>query len=246
MAMFKETPSATDDRARYFQSNEILSERDLGDEKKSYWVAAVPLLYLRVIPQAPTKLLSRVDAYDILLQSALKPLCTYNGHSTGRNAYGAISLSCDGRQIPSATQLFRNRELWGFDAVILEGKQRLVDGEELPVIPSFRYEQVLTSALYHYVKVARDSLGISAPVTVEAGASPIPGYHMSMGGMFGMPGPVHDDAVFHRATLSEFTAEAIDGVLLGIFEEFFDAVGERRPIAFNGFPGEVAGTMLPG
>jgi hypothetical protein len=36
--------------------------------------------------------------------------------------------------------------------------------------------------------------------------------------------------------LNSYAIEEVSRVLLAIFEDFFDAVGERRPTGFRGFP----------
>jgi hypothetical protein len=72
-------------------------------------------------------------------------------------------------------------------------------------------------------------------MTVEAGISRVKGYRMAMGGGT-FWGSVNKQDIQSRHELKSLEAGEIDRVLLAIFDDFFDAVGKRRPPNFRGFP----------
>jgi hypothetical protein len=72
-------------------------------------------------------------------------------------------------------------------------------------------------------------------LTVEAGGVGLRGYYMAMPRL-NYWGPIHDDEVYLRQKLTDFSADAVNSVLLAIFEQFFDACAAKRPDHFNGFP----------
>ncbi len=173
---------------------------------------------------------------DLLWQHNVGPLRrdAAEGFNPGRNRHGGIVYAGhpDDGLIRSSTQLFRSREIWGLDWWTLRNRRK---GDDAPYIPSGAYEEVFASGLNRYLEFANKYLGLSFPLTVEAGGVGMKGYYMGMGQLEYL-GPIHDDEIFVRRKLTEFSAEEVNAFLLAIFEQFFDACAAKRPDHFNGFP----------
>jgi hypothetical protein len=140
-----------------------------------------------------------------------------------------------------ATQLFRNREIWGFDSVLLADKGRGSRG-----FPTLSVEQTLVAGLRQYVKFAVDKLGLTPPFTVEGGATGVKGFVLHMPGTFPSERewrPVVDDFVSWRGMLRSTEPAEVDRVLLAIFDALFDGAGHRRPNGLYGFPGPTPGAF---
>jgi hypothetical protein len=235
---------ATVSPAHYWQPEEVLVLPDEKNGMTELRCGNPTLLFLRVWPRTMLPQLPEHETMALLWGSRVWALNDRLGNfSPARNRYGSIAYGLDRQraQILSATQLFRSREIWGFDATCLADTTVGSSGEELHIIPSVAYEKMLAGALHRYLTLARDSLDYTEGAIVEAGASNVEGFHMAVNlQQFGkrLLGPVHRQHIVKRAILADWSGERIDSVLLSIFEEFFDAVGARRPSNFAGFPGK--------
>lgn len=131
--------------------------------------------------------------------------------------------------IQSSTQIFPNRELWGIDSTLLA---------ERDFIPSKAFEDMVSSGVGCYVTFAMENLGYKFPIIIEAGATGVQGYRIAMGNEYFNPywGPIYVNEICLRQELIDGEKENLHSVLLKIFEEFFDATGQRRPKDFNNFP----------
>ena len=219
-------------KSQYFGSGEVLAYREIKGVRHDYRFAAVPLLYLRVIPTKRKKELRNAEIQNLIYGIKLLPLNfgSSDGGSQEMNQYGGMTFSFDGEnKLLTSTQLFSNREIWGIDATML------VNGKS---IPSLSYEQVLNNGLRHYLEFAQNYLHLEYPVIIEAGASSVRGFSMAMGPRYREQywGKVMAPDIKSRQKLPEYTEEAVNRVLLKIFEDFFDAVAAERPPNFNGFP----------
>ena len=121
--LFQRTPAVANDASRYFQSKDAIVERQGNyiQSAASFSVQDGPLLYLRVSSLKPVKLLSFPDALDATEHGQLCPFSQERGSSTMVvNSFGAISYNAieDQNRVLSATQLFKNGELWGFNAYL--------------------------------------------------------------------------------------------------------------------------------
>ncbi len=225
--------------AEYFGLEEVLVKRktmDVEDDTLFYGPGA--LIYLRVIPKEAMEPLKESEISDLIRDLKVLPLHLRKDGSLfyERNKYGGMTFSFkveDGREsLLSSTQIFRNRELWGINSMLLaRGKN----------IPSGSYEQVLRAGLYNYVNFAEKLLGYKCPFIVEAGATGVEGYRMAMGPEYIdlYWGPITLPEIRSRHELVDTKQESINSILLKIFEDFFDATGTRRPQGFNGFPANV-------
>jgi hypothetical protein len=230
MTAFKEMPAAQDNPARYFKAGEILVESfdsfEINKPKmpQSYSVAADPLLYLRLIPCEPITKISRATACDIMRN--MKPLRVGKSYSDP-NEYGAISYAHHSDKVTAATQLFMTGELWGFNSSLLDAGAIVLSSRYGGQVQSIT--SVLESGLRHYIDVARDRLGVKAPVIVEAGAAPVRGYLMRERETDAYPRLVRTNTIQHRKTLPDFSDGAIDKMLADIIAAFYDAAGEHPP-----------------
>jgi hypothetical protein len=216
--------------AQYFEDGAVLAEREnMNGLQLRYRVGS--FLYLRLIPTLAMPMLREPQIADLVYGIQLRPLnmSAANGGCHGRNSFGGITYDFEANEgfIITSSQIFFNRELWGIDTAVLDESKKYIPGEA--------FERVLDSGLRHYVQFGAEKLELTSPVTVEAGISRVKGYRMAMGrGAFG--GPVNRSDIQSRHELRSFDISEINRVLLEIFEDFFDAVGKRRPPNFRNFP----------
>lgn len=227
--------------AHYFDLQETIIPPDLGRNWKELRCRNPLLLYLRIHPSKVLPDLTEREAGSLLWEHSVGPLRSGSGYSDARNRYGGITYHGDREagEVVTATQLFRSREIWGFDASILTKRtSESRTGNMVPYIPSQAHEEIIAHGLGRYLKFLRDVLECPLPMMVEAGASNVEGFYMAMGSNFYEPlwGPVHRQHIQKRSELVSWDDGAVNDVLLGIFEEFFDAVGAQRPPHLNGFP----------
>ena len=239
-ALFEALP-ATVSPAHYFDPNELLVPEDVMRGWPGSRCVETALLYVRMYPKVAVERWSVSETSDLLSNSDVGPMRRGigNGWSPTRNRFGGIVYSSYGeeRNILSCTQVFRTREVWGFEVETLmhtgEYNRKIVQ-----VIPARQYEEVFSDAIKRYLNFAKSSLAYSLPVIVEAGASNVKGFYMEMAPKYveRLWGPINHDHIQKRCELVGWDKKDVDQLLLEIFEEFFDAVGERRPAGLNGFP----------
>jgi hypothetical protein len=217
--------------AQYFKDGDVLAEREnMGGLQLRY--QSGPLLYLRVIPTRVMPRLRDSEIRDLVFGIQLKPLNaeTRGGGYWGRNPYGGITYDftreADVGQIITSSQIFPNRELWGIDTTLFDESKH---------IPCVAFEKTLDAGLRYYLQFSREKLKIESPIVVEAGISRVNDFKMAM------DNHTYGDRIYKRdiqsrQTLRSFENSEIDCVLLAIFEDFFDAVGEHRPANFRDFP----------
>lgn len=246
---FVPTPSIVGDPSRYFDPTKPLVSRGspfARGRQQEFRVPRTPLLYLRISPLKALPPLKRADAVDLIRQEPLRLDPLYyrpTGASFEANEYGALVFDANYDQgtILLGAQLFLNREIWGFNATLL-------DPDERKGIPTLAVERTLAAKLPQYLEFARSKLGVAAPVRIEGGASGIRGYAIYMPSNYIERewGPIQDDRISWSGTLVSFDPAEVDAALLNIFDAFFDAGGVRRPTGLYKFPGSVAGTMPQG
>ena len=112
----------SNDPSRYFNESEPIVQIN-GNSRQPAATLTVQkgaLLYLRLSPTKQRPLLSFPDAHDFVKSGQLRPFTDdWSSTGTAANAFGAIAHG-DVREESffRATQLFRNGELWGFDAYL--------------------------------------------------------------------------------------------------------------------------------
>jgi hypothetical protein len=219
--------------AKYFDYGEALAERKYSGGVLRVAYDSGPLLYLRVIPGSQVKPLKRNEAKDIAFGIKIEPLNNKvgKGASWDLNSYGAITFTypdfSENGKVFTTSQIFLNREIWGLDTVLLHGSKS---------IPIRYVEEVFEYALRHYLYVAEHLLQLRPPIVVEAGAAEVRGSRMILDNNY-FRQLVHDNEIKSRHVLNNFEKQTVDAILLAIFEDFFDAAGEKRPVNFRGFPG---------
>lgn len=228
--------------AHYFDPDEELVPED----RERGWAALTcpykSLLYIRMHPEIAVPQLPEKQAATLLWEHQIAPLHTGgDGHSNDRNRYGGIIYSSDrkSRFVWSATQLFRSKEIWGVDASVMAGSIKDDrSGDMLQVISGRACEEIIAYGVKSYLKFAREVLDYPLPVMVEVGASNAEGYYMGGVVRYFDPhwGPVYRDHIQKRCVLEDWGNEAVNEILLSIFEEFFDAIGRGRPDNLHGFP----------
>ena len=101
------------------------------------------------------------------------------------------------------------------------------------------FEKLFEDTLRHYVDVAERLLNLNPPLLVEAGAAEVSNFTM-LGPSYYPDrrdwGNIYSNEIKSRHTLSSLEKQAVDKILLAIFEDFFDAIGVKRPENFRNFP----------
>jgi hypothetical protein len=242
---FVPTPSTSGDAARFVEAGEIIvNEQGPGGDTYRYAMPSGPLLYLRLTPTKMLEPLRRAEA--VKLVKSVEPFYDRpRAKGMATNAHGALSYSSNhqGQLVLCGTQLFLNRELWGFDSVMLRGRE-----DRPKLFPMLSVESTFALRLPEYLRLATEKLGMSPPFTVEAGATGVKDFGLLMPSNFVERnwGPVHSNQIVWRDTIASLDASAVDQVLLAIFETIFDAVGRTRPPSLHGFPGETPGAIPTG
>jgi hypothetical protein len=233
--------------AHYWQPGEVLVPPDRDRGWGELRCDKDALLFLRMWPKTALPQLTEHQASILLLENQVRSLRReFDGYSDARNRYGGIVYASDREagQVLSATQLFRSREIWGFDATCLSRVERSSDGEKFPILPIDICERILVDGLRRYLTCAREALGYPAGAIIEAGASNIHGFQLKMTDGFGNNFlPIYRQHIMKRAVLDDWSDEAVDSVLLSVFEEFFDAAGVPRPANYAGFPQGAIGSI---
>lgn len=221
--------------ATYFEDGEVLEERGQNGDTFHVTYSTDSVLYLRIIPQFTVPPLKQREIKDIIFGIKISPLRrdVGGGARWARNLYGGITFSYekqpDGRNVFTSSQVFLNREIWGLDATLLSDRK---------IIPSVAFEKMYEAALKHYLDIASNLLHLKPPFIIEAGAGGVKDFTMAMGSNYldRYWGPIYQDNIKSRHLLDSIDIKEVDKLLLLIFEDFFDAVGESRPKNFRGFP----------
>ena len=159
--------------------------------------------------------------------------------SVTTNRWGAIAYQQlnDADLILNATQLHRNREIWGFDSYLPDPTNK-AGANGPPGIWAKDMEKAFLSHLKAYIAFANETLGVAPPYDVVAGASHVSNHSLYVPTQFGAEawGPILTDPLVAKRRLHSCDERAQEALLVSIFEAFFDAVGRKRPPNFNGFP----------
>lgn len=191
-----------------------------------------PKFYLRLIPTYETEPLSSAEVYEIVRgPSRVGPMSMRHsdGYFDGRNKYGAIDILLDTQTntILSATQIFRNKEIWGIDRTLLKDGTEI--GSEVSYLPSIAIERVYKSALARYLKTAKERLGLRTPLVMIAGATGVEGFRMAVQNHFDQFSP---PMVLSNIELSaEINSYDQDPstILLPFFRRLWEECGLQRP-----------------
>jgi hypothetical protein len=224
-----ETPFL-DLRGRYWNGKEALIPRDETRKASSdvFWDGR-SVLYFRCIPLFELPELSAREAKDFAID--LVPFLSANGYSRRRNKWGIIScdLSNAGKNIIGATQLFKNREIWGIDATYCEAKTILNDGQEsIRYIPTEALQRNYPSAIDSIRHIAK-KLGYGDQYLIEIGLSGAEGTFLAISRDYdnSFPGPFFDREVYIRKKISDnyHTMQ----IMNDFWEKLFSEVGRDVP-----------------
>ena len=227
-------------RGRYWKLNEPLipkeTDRNLFDDL--YW-SGQRLLYFRCIPMVALPELTAREAHDF--SSSMKPLLYETGYSRKRNRWGAISYdrSRSGELLIGATQLFKNREIWGIDGTYADKVTCPDDEDEEPkmYIPTGAIQREYPHSIDSIRELAK-GLGYGERYTIEMGLSGAEGVHLATSNNFfdRYPGPLFDQEVFIRKAIS---ADYPTMRLMSDFwEKLFAEVGMQVPESLVWKPNE--------
>jgi len=110
-----------------------------------------------------------------------------------------------------------------------------VSSADLWLVAAIGLEKLYVRALRNYVEVASSELGLVLPYTVEMGAVGISGVYLHVpGGPLNtgeFVGPIMQEKIQKRYTLTEISDQAVKQVLRNYFTEFYDlATCERAKV----------------
>lgn len=236
--LYEPIPS-THNLAAYWDEEELLInvDRARGYEDGVHlgYLQDQPLSFLRVWPDEQLPDLTGVELRDYQ-NTAIQPLLgRTGGHSTERNRYGTIAYGgANAGYLIAATQVFKNREIWGTDAHVLRDREEFEHG----FVPTAVFEQGMVQSLDIYLDYAFNRLGYGDRAHVQAGMVNVRDYRLAMPNNFidGMWGPLYED-VTHQGVVVRGDPSTYTAFLLGLFEQMFDVAGATRPDNLHNFPG---------
>lgn len=238
---FEPMPANSDNSSRYFPHGLPLATikgRVPHISDKAFFVPDTPLLYLRLIPTKSMPRLQRAETLELSQQGPVQLVpFWHNGGSMhfAPNEHGAISFdgNYEAGEIFAAAQLFCNREIWAFNSYYLNAQHGDTKG-----IFTRDVEETFARRLRQYIDFSTTKLGVEFPLRIEAGAIGVKGYVLFMPDSYARNqwGPIQTDTVVFRKELNAGDAKSVERLLLGIFQEFFDAAGIRRPKGLHSFP----------
>jgi hypothetical protein len=191
-------------------------------------------LFLRLIPTKTVPAIkSSRNALDMVRSGGLVPL-TYGGGgiSTGRNKYGAFVCSKENDIVHQMTQLFKNRELWGIDAELIDRRRFTTP---FGFFPFEEFEYTFKNSLRNYLAFASNTLKLPLPLRFIAGATDVEGYRMTappgrhFGGYEKYRGAVVDQHIVYPGIIESYDID-ISEALRPFFEKVWEECGLERPI----------------
>ncbi len=226
---------AGDEPSIFFDPAEPIGtyDDDFGGKDTDYRLPMGPKMFLRLYPVKPHDTLSAKEAIDISSQAGLEPMRRAFGTlgiTMVRNKHGVVALGGNSESgiAVAVTQLFKNRELWGIDARMLNfeitGNSTSRGGAYIPCIA---IEQVYTYTLTHYLKFAQEHLQLELPLHFVAGLTGVEGFKMSVGQGF-FSGRMIEQNVIYEAEINDYDAD-VGELLLPFFRHVWEECGIERP-----------------
>ena len=160
------------------------------------------------------------------------PLLYESGYSRSRNKWGMIvyDRSNSGDLLIGATQIFKNREIWGVDATYADAVTSPEDDDEEPkrFIPTGAVQRKYPHAIDSMRQLAA-KLGFGDRYTIEMGLSGAEGVHLAINSRYfeAFPGPLYDQEVFIRKAISA------DYPTMRIMNDFWDKLSRRSDGRFQ-------------
>ncbi len=235
--IYQQVPS-TDNPAMFWSNNEYLVQnvRTNSDEETANltFFNDQPIIYLRLWPSKPLPHFSGQQLGDYKITQVEPLLGRSGGYSTHRNKYGAITFSGQNAgQLISATQVFKNREIWGVEGFILN---RLTD-EDFDYVPTSAFEEGIKRSLNLYLQVAFNKFDYPDVVNVEVGMVNVEDFKLAMPSNYWERfwGPIFENIIV-QTTIDKNDPDTTKTALIKIFDAVFDAAGAKRPQNLYGFP----------
>lgn len=218
-------------RGQYWNPSEPLvpGGKSLREAGELYWYGT-SILYFRCIPLITLPELTALEATRFATE--IRPLVCDSGHSQARNKWGVISYdrSSLGESLLGTAQLFKNREIWGTDAIYSEAETHPNDDDEESIryIPIGDVHRDYPRAINSFREAAQ-KLGYGDRYTIEFGFSGAEGVHLAINRRYSksFPGPFYEREVFIRKTISRSypTMQIMNDFWLKLFSE----VGREVP-----------------
>lgn len=233
-APFERTPS-NGNPAVYWRDGDPLV--DLGRRQLTAPVTA-PMVYLRLSPGTALPPFTGIQIADRVFTHARPLIGEAVPHSNSRNDYGMIhwfrpeTRRDDGEDLPDLfawTQVFRNREIWGINAMHLHAvwnQQIVMD----------HVERTLIDGLQDYLTKA-EAFDYPASVHFEAGIVYVRGMRVSLANGGLRSEPLREHFISHEARFDRRDPAAAKAALLALFDRIFDEAAQHRPKNLGGFPG---------
>lgn len=223
-----ETPS-TGNRGMYWQPSEPLIPAESGRRRQEVFWYAPRILYFRCIPTVALQEFSSREAEDATAE--LWPLLSEGGYSRSRNKWGALShcVASDG-EFMGATQVFRNREIWGVDAYYSNLHNNPEDDDEDPVeyLPTGAIHREYQRSIQSIRRLAA-TIGYGDQYVIEMGLSGAEGVRLAINKRYFDPfvGPIYSNEVYLRKTISvDYPTGAI---MTDFWEKLFAEAGSEVP-----------------
>lgn len=226
-------------RSTFFDASEPFAT-DYGfliEKKRKLYARPGAKLYLRLMPSRPSGELDAKEAEDIARSAQISPMriSGMSGYDHVRNKYGtaAVTGDWDAEDIFAVSQILkRTKELWGIDAFTLRKERWEEYGHGC--LPGGAIEGTLERTLANYLRVAKDHLALSLPLTFEAGVTGVEGYRMAMPSNYieKFCGLMTEDTVFYIGRVDDYDASAKD-LLMPFFEKLWGECALDRPKDVN-------------
>ncbi|WP_375690202.1 hypothetical protein [Pseudooceanicola sp. LIPI14-2-Ac024] len=217
-------------RGQFWEISDVLvpkdTERQLGEDL--YWYGT-SILYFRCIPEIRLPDLSSAEAMEHT--ASLYPLLMDGGCSRRRNKWGAIAFSrlSDGCTLIGATQVFRNRELWGVDTDYSQRMSNPDDEDEEPrhFLPVGAINREYPRTINN-IRKAAEKLSYGDRYTVEMGLAGAEDVYLGINGSFDpWPGPIFEKDVYVRMSVS--ADQPTEDIINAFWSKAFDEAGVSVP-----------------
>lgn len=226
---FSGTPITTNP-STFLQPGETFSPFNrFGQIKGKIELPTVSRLFLRLVPSEPISTIRTKKEVLDLVQKGVRPMVGVDagGWFPGYNQYGGFVCSEEDGKVSALTQLFMTGELWGINARLIE-KSSLVEYYHTDFAPfPIRFvEEAFACTLTNYLKFATDTLHLSPPFRLIAGATDVRGYRLLYGSE--IKGNVVDEHISYQVMIDDLNTDPL--VLLGpFFNHFWGQCGLDRP-----------------
>jgi len=208
-----------------------------GTPEESLFLPDTARLFLRLVPTKPVQdFRTSKDAEDLARSSKLAPLTEHtSGGTYGQNKHGAFVCFYQDGKVFQLTQLFKNRELWGIDALRIE-KRTSIEGATVNIgfFPCSSLETTFINTLENYLTFARNVLEIETPLRFIGGATDVEGYRgtalsgMDCPGLVRCGGNVEKQHIVYEGVIEDYDKEVVK-ILRPFLEQVWQECGLKRP-----------------